>query len=261
MKLPKISIVIPSFNKADYIEETLKSIVSQKHSNLEIIIQDGGSTDGTLEIIKNYVKKYPKIINYESKKDNGQVDAINKGFKRATGDILAYINADDIYFPGAFDKILKMYLSNRDTIWFAGQGKVIDLDGSEIAKPITWYKNLLLSLNSKFYLLITNYIMQPSVFITRQAFEKVEPFTGLPNGVVMEYKTWLKLVRVSMPVVINETLSAFRISQTNISSVAYKNILKEDEAIVKKFTKNKFIFFLHRLNNLLRVTTIKVINR
>ena len=261
MKLPKISIVVPSLNSVEYIEETLNSIVSQKYPNVEVIIQDGGSIDGTLDVIRKYAKKYPKIFSFESKKDNGQVNAINKGLKKATGDILAYINADDIYFPGAFDEISKIYLSNSDALWFAGRGKVIDSDSSEIAKPITLYKNLLLSLNSKFYLLITNYLMQPSVFITHKAFEKVEPFTGLPRGVVMEYGTWLKLARVSMPVVINKTLSAFRVSQENISSVAYKNILKEDEAIVKKFTKNKFILFLHKINNIFRVATIKIINR
>jgi len=261
MKLPKISIVVPSLNSVEYIEETLNSIVSQKYPNLEVIIQDGGSIDGTVDVIKEYAKKYPKIFSFESKKDHGQVDAINKGLKKATGDILAYINADDIYFPGAFGEISKIYLLNSDALWFAGRGKVIDSDGSEIVKPITWYKNFLLFLNSKFYLLITNYLMQPSVFITRQAIEKVELFSGLSNGVVMEYGTWLKLARVSMPVVINKTLSVFRVSQENISSVAYKNILKEDEAIVKKFTKNKFILFLHRINNIFRVATIKVINK
>ena len=77
MKPPKFSIVIPSYNKVRFIGQTLDSIVDQKYLNLEVIIQDGGSTDGTLEIIEEFARKYPNIIKYESKKDKGQLDAIN----------------------------------------------------------------------------------------------------------------------------------------------------------------------------------------
>src|SRR3989344_6933690 len=91
IKYPKISIVIPSYNAVQYIEHTLRSILDQKYPSLEIIVQDGGSTDGTLNIIKKYAKKYPRILKFESKKDKGQADAINKGMKKTTGEIVTYI--------------------------------------------------------------------------------------------------------------------------------------------------------------------------
>jgi len=261
MKTPVISIIIPSYNKAAYISKTLDSILRQSFSSYEIIVQDGGSSDGTYEIVKEYAQKNPGIFKIESKRDNGQTNAINLGIAKARGKIISYINADDVYIRGAFSEVYKKFQNNPNAIWFAGQGKVINKKGKEIAKPTTWYKNFLLFLNSIFCLLITNYLTQPSVFLTKKAWEKYGPFTGLPNGIVMEYNLWLKLSKISMPKIINKTLSAFRITEGNISSIAYMNTLKEDERIVKKYTKNKFILLSHKFHNLLRVATIKVINR
>lgn len=260
METPLISVIIPSYNKIDFISKTLDSILRQNYSSYEVIVQDGGSTDGTLEVIQKYAKQYPNIFKIESKRDNGQTSAINIGFSKATGEIFTYINADDIYLQGTFFEIAREYLKNPQALWFVGRGKVINGKSREIAKFSTWYKNLLLSLNSKLCLLITNYLIQPSVFITRETYKKYGPFMGLTNGVVMEYGLWLKLSKVSMPVIINKTLSAFRITEGNISSIAYKDTLKEDELIVRKYTKNKVILFLHKLHNLLRVITIKAIN-
>ncbi|MGA3291909.1 MAG: glycosyltransferase [Candidatus Microgenomates bacterium] len=260
MEKPSISIVIPSYNKSQFIGITLDSILRQSCRNFEIIVQDGGSTDGTFDIVRKYARKYPKIFNIESKRDNGQTSAINIGLKKAKGEIVTYINADDVYTQNAFSEVVKMYSKNPDSLWFAGRGKVIESSGKEIAKPSTLYKNFLLSLNSRFYLLITNYLSQPSVFLTKSAYQKYGPFTGINNGTVMEYSLWLKLSNVSMPIVVPKILSGFRISSGNISSIAYKNTLKEDDNIVRKFTKNKFILFMHKFNNLMRVATIKIIS-
>ncbi len=248
VSFPKISIVIPSFNKVDFIEETLKSIVDQDYLNLEVIIQDGGSTDGTLEILKKYAKKYPKIFKLESKKDNGQLDAINKGFSKASGEIVSFINADDVYEKGALKKIAKIYLKNRNALWFAGKGRVIDKNGKEIAKVASWYKNLLLFLNHKSLILILNYLIQPSVFMTRQAYKKYGPFTGTKTA-VMEYDLWLKLFCIQKPVIVPHFLSSFRLYPGSISTAKVREMMEEDEKIVKKYTSNPFILFLHKLHN------------
>lgn len=248
---PKISIVIPSFNKVDFIEETLKSIVNQRYPNLEVIIQDGVSTDGTLEILKKYARKYPKIFNLESKKDKGQLDAINKGLKKATGDILTYINADDVYEKGALKKVAEAYLKNPDALWFAGKGRVIDKNGKEIAKIVTWYKSFLLSLNKKYLILVLNYLMQPSVFLTRKAYKKYGPFTGTKTA-VMEYDLWLKLFCIQKPVIVSHILSSFRLYPGSISTSKIREMMKEDEKIVKKYTRNPLIILFHRIHNLAR---------
>ena len=257
--LPKISIVIPSYNKVEYIQETLESIVSQKYPNLEIIIQDGGSTDGTLEIIKKYAKKYPKIISWISKKDKGQVDAINKGLKKAKGDILAFINADDIYEKRVLEIVGKYFNKHSNALWLAGKGGVIDENGKEVTSQVTAYKNWLLKINSYKFLLVVNYLVQPSVFLSKEAYKKYGPFTGT-SKFVMEYELWLNLGRVSMPIVLDKNLSYFRLSGENISSTSFKNTLEKDFEIVKKFTNNFLILMIHKLHNIGRVITIFFVN-
>lgn len=249
---PKISVVIPSFNKAKYIGQTLDSILNQKYAMLEVIIQDGGSKDGTLETIKKYAKKYPKYIKWESKKDNGQLDAINKGLRKAVGDILTFINADDLYAKNTFKEISHAYMQNPEALWFAGRGSVIDSKGHGIAKPVTWYKNILLTYNLYPLLLITNYLMQPSVFFTKYAYKKFGPFTGTKDFVT-EYDLWLKFAGKQMPEIINKNLSEFRIEDSTKTKLMSKKLLREDEKIVKKYSKNPVILILHSFNNLGRV--------
>lgn len=252
--LPKISLVIPSYNKASFIKETLESIVTQNYPDFEIIIQDGGSTDGTLDVIKKYARKYPKIVNWESSKDKGQVYAINKGLKKAKGQILTYINADDIYEEGALTTVGKYFANNPDTFWLAGKGRVINSEGRQITGWVTTYKNFLLNLNSYILLLIVNYLVQPAVFISRDAYLRYGPFTG--NKAVMEYDLWLKLGKIQMPKVLKETFASFRLTKGNLSTVNFENILSGDYKIANKYTKDPIILFFHWLHNLGRVITL-----
>lgn len=242
MTPPKITVVIPSYNKVKYIKKTLDSIFDQKYPNLEVIVQDGGSTDGTLQIIKKY------NVKLESKKDGGQLDAIKKGMNKATGDILSFINADDYYEEDAFKLISELYLNNPNALWFAGQGRVVNEDNVEIAKAFSLYKNRLLSLNMNFYLQVTNYLMQPSVFFTKKAYKNYGPFTGT-SKFVMEYDFWLRLARVQMPIVINKVVSNFRIEKDTKTKVMFNEILDEDEKIIRKYTNNSLILLLHSLHN------------
>src|SRR3989344_8039551 len=256
MKLPKISIIIPSFNKKDYIGHTLQSIIDQNYPNLEVIIRDGGSTDGTLAIIKKYTQKYPKMVSWMIKKGEGQSGAINQGLKRATGDILTYLNADDVYLKGALLSAGKYFSNHPKTLWLAGKGNIINEHEKEIAEVISSYKNILLSQNSYSLLLINNYLVQPSVFLSRSTFKKYGPFTGTDTS-VMEYDLWLKLGKVEMPKILDCTLSSFRLVRGSISTSEFKKVLLADEKIVEKYTDNQVILMLHYLHNLGRVFTLK----
>lgn len=249
--LPKISIVIPSYNKVSFIKDTLESIFSQNYPNLEVIIQDGGSTDGTLEIITKYAKKYSYLA-WESEKDKGQTEAINKGLKKATGEILAFINADDVYLPGALYAAGECFKKYPHTLWLAGKGKNINKGGKEISELITRYKNWLLTKNDYRFLLMVNYLMQPSVFLSRKAYLKYGPFKGTGRS-VMEYETWLKIGKDSMPKVLNRSLSGFRLSKDNFSMTNFKKILKADDDIAQRYTNDIIILGLHWLHNIARI--------
>lgn len=254
-KNPNISIVIPSYNKEKYIKKTLDSIVSQSYKNYEVIIQDGGSTDGSVKIIKQYAKKNKKI-KWESRKDKGQLDAINKGLRKATGDILTFINADDVYKKNAFQQVADCYKNNPNTIWFAGRGDIINKNGKQIQKAVTIYKNILQKINYYPLLLTVNYLTQPSVFISRKAYKKYGPFTGTKNY-VMEYEMWLKLGKVQMPTLIDQTISSFRLFIGNKSTIYFDELLRLDYKIASKFTNSKVLMFLHKLNNMARVKMAK----
>jgi glycosyltransferase involved in cell wall biosynthesis len=125
---PLVTIVTPSFNQVSFVEETIRSILLQNYPNLEYIVMDGGSTDGSIEIIKTYEKH---LAYWTSEKDGGAADAIRKGFERATGSILAYLNSDDIYLPGAIHCLVNhLGKTNADvvygnTFWIDEQSNVL----------------------------------------------------------------------------------------------------------------------------------------
>jgi glycosyltransferase involved in cell wall biosynthesis len=128
-QLPRITIVTSSFNQAKYLPETIESILNQNYPNLEYIIIDGGSTDGSVDIIKKYQSH---LAYWVSEKDSGQSEAINKGFSKATGDLFNWINSDDILFPGALFRIAEAYIKNPDADLIIGDVGFINAEGSII---------------------------------------------------------------------------------------------------------------------------------
>ena len=122
---PKISVVTPVYNQVDFIESTIRSVLDQKYPNVEYIIIDGASTDGTIEIIQTYKDQIHKII---SEPDNGMYDALNKGLQLATGDIMCWINSDDILLPNAFDQMAKLFQDLQHVNWVKGLNSFIDLN-------------------------------------------------------------------------------------------------------------------------------------
>ena len=122
-RYPKLTVVTPSYNQAHYLERTILSVLNQQYPNLEYFIMDGGSTDGSVEIIKKYE---PYLAGWVSEKDRGQTDAINKGFRRATGDYVAFQNSDDVFAPDAFRRVADAWRATPDTDVFFGDMYITD---------------------------------------------------------------------------------------------------------------------------------------
>lgn len=129
MSLPKIAIVTPSYNQGQFLEETIQSVINQNYHNLEYIIIDGGSTDNSVEIIKKYEDR---IAYWVSEKDRGQTHAINKGFKKATGEVVNWLNSDDLLEQGALKILAKESEKNPTADFYFGDFSVIGKDGNKL---------------------------------------------------------------------------------------------------------------------------------
>jgi glycosyltransferase involved in cell wall biosynthesis len=161
---PRISIVTPSFNQGSFLEHTIQSVLNQNYPNLEYIIVDGGSTDGSVDVIKKYDSKLAYRV---SEKDKGQSDAINKGFRRATGEILAWLNSDDCYLPGTLERVADFFSSHPAVDLMYGDLLLIDVSGNILGIRRVVPYNYTLAL----YGLST--VPQPSAFFRRRALDVV----------------------------------------------------------------------------------------
>jgi len=179
----KVSIIVPSFNHAHFIRATLDSILSQGHEDLEVLVFDGGSRDGTVEILESYGER----IHWVSRKDRGQSDAINQGLQRATGDILAYLNSDDIYFPCAIDRVVRHFRENPKSLCVYGQAFHLHEDGSLMERYYTepWSYRRLRDVC---------FLCQPATFWRREVVERHGIFDDSLHW-AMDYEYWLRLGR------------------------------------------------------------------
>lgn len=209
-KNPLVSIVTPSFNQAAFIEETIQSVLSQDYPHLEYLIVDGGSTDGSLEILQRYAKR---LAWWVSEPDQGQTDAINKGFARARGEVLAWLNSDDTYLPHAISHAVAALQRDPDTGLVYGDANLIDEEGQVIGKfPArqTDYRRL-----REGYV----HIPQQAAFFRADLWKKVGPLD--PSFFfAMDYDLWVRLARHSRLLYLPEVWANFRLHSSGKSVIA-----------------------------------------
>ncbi len=202
----KLTIITPSFNQARYLERTLRSIHEQEGTfTLQHLVMDGGSTDESVAILERWKEK----LQYVSEADKGQSDALRKGIARATGDVVGWINSDDLLLPGALAAVAGYFQANPAVRWAYGRCRIIDEHDREIRRWVTRYKELLGRRFSLPLLLLENYISQPATFFRKDLYEEVG---GLDIGLTydMDYDLWLRFGKLAAPGHIDGELAAFR---------------------------------------------------
>jgi len=265
----KFSIVTPSYNQGKYIRQTIESVLSQKGNfEIEYFVMDGGSTDDTVKIIKKYesiikkneINKLNKKITFfwQSKKDKGQSDAINQGLKKATGDILAYINSDDTYTDGAFQKVVNGFKKDSKKKWLTGYCNIINQDNKPIRNVIARYKNFWLRRYSYKNLLILNPISQPATFWKKEILRKYGLFDKKLDY-TMDYEYWLRIGADNNPVTITSPLANFRIHGQSKGETAFRKQFNQDYAVCCQYCKSKILRLAHSVHNGLIKTAYKLI--
>src|SRR5262245_55320015 len=206
--LPTISIITPSFNQARYLERTILSVLSQDYPKVEYMIIDGGSMDGSGDIIKNYSSKLEYWV---SEKDSGQSHAINKGLARASGDILAYLNSDDFYLQNALGLIADSFTSDPGLDLVYGSCQIVDAEGKTIGHrrgSISRYDQIL-DLWGVWWR--QKNFVQPEVFWSRKITERIGLFREDLYW-VMDYEYWLRIFKAGGCVrSLDHELAAFRV--------------------------------------------------
>jgi glycosyltransferase involved in cell wall biosynthesis len=252
-----ISVVTPSFNQGRFIGRTVESVLGQRGDfDLDYYVADGGSTDGTLEILRARGDR----LRFVSERDGGPVEALRKGFGAARGEIIGWLNSDDLYAPGALERVRAAFERHPEAQWLCGRCRIIDEQDREVRRPITAYKNFWLKRHSLRKLLALNYISQPAVFLRRRAIEEVgliEPGYKL----AFDYAWWLRLAAKYPPLIVDEYLAAFRAHGGSLGGTHFGLQFREETDAARRANPGYFgIVPLHALHARCVIATYKVMS-
>lgn len=217
-----ISIVTPVFNMAAYVRETVESVLSQDYPDIEYLVMDGGSTDGTLEILESYRPR----LQYYSAPDGGAADAINRGFDRARGSILAWINADDIYLPGAVSAAVRYLDEHPEALAVSGLGSWVDADGQMLGTypsypPVPGRLQL------------DCCICQPTCFFRRSAFEAAGRM-DVDLHCSFDYDLWIRLARLGPIAQLTRRQAASRMHPSNKTLRNRREVYRESFGVLRR---------------------------
>jgi glycosyltransferase involved in cell wall biosynthesis len=229
MDYPSISVIVPSFNQGQYIEETLVSIISQKYPNLEILVLDGGSTDNTVEVIKKYEDH---LFYWQSKPDRGQADAINQGIKMSSGEVVCWLNSDDMYLPGALLDVGNRLRGSTDQFRLIyGKTNLVRQTGSkyhacgcQTAAPF-----------DQFTLTYEDFISQPSSFWTRVLWQAVGEL-NVDYNYILDWDWYIRASQVAQFEYVPQSYSVYRYHAAHKTSTGGAKRRAEVRQIVQQYS-------------------------
>jgi glycosyltransferase involved in cell wall biosynthesis len=179
---PLVSIIMPSFNQVSYLETALRSVLEQDYPHIELIVIDGGSTDGSLEVLKKYTDR---LAYWQSRPDKGQADAINQGLRRSNGEFVAWLNSDDVYLPGAIREAVEVMQSNPEVGMVYADGYMVDTELKLLDRHTYPQVDLI-------DLLCFEVILQPAVFMQRKALEEIG-FLNQSYDLILDHELWVRI--------------------------------------------------------------------
>lgn len=219
-QLPTISVVTPVYNAIETLAATLAGIADQRYPGLEHVVVDAVSTDGSLELLRSEADA--GRLKLMSEPDDGLSDAFNKGVRRATGDLVAWLNADDVYEPGALRAVGEAFAANPGAEWLVGRCKIIGGDGAETRKAVTAYKNFLLRRFSLRLYLTNNFVSSPATFVRRDVLNEIGALDERFKYSA-DYDLWLRLARRSKPVYVDADVARFRMAEGSLSITGFED--------------------------------------
>ena len=228
----RISIVTPSYNQAQFIRRTIDSILSQRGDFvLDYRVFDGGSKDDTVEILKSYGDQFRWI----SEKDHGQIDAINKGLRAVDGDVVGWVNSDDVLMPGALDRVARAFNEHPTVEWVHGRCKIIDEHDHEIRRWVSLYKHYRCRHHTFSNLLTENYVSQMTAFWRRSVHDEIG-YLDPEHDLAFDYDLFLKLARRGDPIYLDDPIACFRMYDTSKSGAGYVAQVEQANAIAARYT-------------------------
>ncbi len=222
---PRISIVTPSYNQGQFIEQTIRSVLLQGFPNLEYIVIDGGSTDQSVEIIRRYSAW---LSHWVSEPDSGQSAAINKGFSRATGELFAWLNSDDWYMPAALPRVAQLAMTHSGAMVLVGAGRLTNQKGEIIIHkeppPTIDLAVLLEWLNGGDFI-------QPSCFFTRAAWDRIGRLDESLH-LAFDVDLWIRMAKSACPFVTTDAFLANALAHENAKTSAFQELSILTTAVV-----------------------------
>ena len=227
----RFSIITPSYNQAGFIGRTIDSVLEQTGDfDLDYRVIDGGSSDGTLDLLRGYGAR----IGWRSERDDGQIDAINQGLRGTTGDIVGWINSDDVLLPGALARVAAAFAGHPEVEWVHGRCRIIDENDRTIRRWVAAYKHYRCRHHSFENLLTENYISQMTAFWRRRVHDEIG-YLDPAFDLAFDYDLFLRLAHRGDPIYLDDEIACFRMYGESKSGAGFAAQLDQAVALTARY--------------------------